>query len=125
MERTEFESDSVPVLSATGLSALPYFSLAMGFLSGKYQPNVEVVSTRAEGVAQYRNERGWNVLSTLEAIANELSTSVSAVSLAWLRAQTTVSTPIASARTIDQLTEIMPIVSLNSEQLARLTSASA
>ena len=125
MERSEFESDSVPVLSATGISALPYFSLAMGFLSGKYQPGVVVDSTRAGGVTQYQNERGWNVVSTLGAIAEEHSTTSSSIALAWPRAQSTVSTPIASARTIDQLAEIMPIVTLTSEQLARLTSASA
>jgi aryl-alcohol dehydrogenase-like predicted oxidoreductase len=124
MERKDFEAESVPVLEATGLTALPFFSLAMGFLSGKYQPGVEVDSVRAGGVAQYQNERGWAVVAALGEIATELGTTDSAVALAWLRAQPTVSAPIASARTVEQLHQIMPIVKLSAAQLERLTSAS-
>jgi len=125
VERSEFELDSVAVLRETGLSALPYFSLAMGFLSGKYQPGVAVESNRAQGVAAYQNDRGWAVVSELGSIAAELGTTSSAVALAWLRSNPVVSAPIASARTIDQLREIMPIVALNADQVARLTAASA
>lgn len=124
MEREEFENDSEPALDSLGLSALPYFSLAMGFLSGKYQPGVQVDSSRAGGVAGYQNERGWAVVSELAAIATETSSTSSAVALAWLRAQPGVSTPIASARTVEQLREIVPIVELSGAQVARLTSAS-
>ena len=124
MERTEFEADSTPVLAEAGLTALPFFSLARGFLSGKYQPGVEVESVRAGGVEGYKNERGWAVVATLAAIANELDSTSSAVALAWLRAQAVVAAPIASARTVEQLREIMPILQLSPDQLARLTAAS-
>jgi len=124
MERTEFETDSTPVLAEAGLTALPFFSLARGFLSGKYQPGVEVESVRAGGVEGYKNERGWAVVATLADIANELDSTSSAVALAWLRAQAVVAAPIASARTVEQLREIMPILQLSPDQLARLTAAS-
>ena len=124
MERTEFEADSTLVLAEAGLTALPFFSLARGFLSGKYQPGVEVESVRAGGVEGYKNERGWAVVATLADIANELGSTSSAVALAWLRAQAVVAAPIASARTVEQLRDIMPILQLSPDQLARLTSAS-
>jgi len=125
MERTDFESDSQPILVKLGFSALPYFSLAMGFLTGKYQPGVEVDSQRAGGVEHYRNERGWAVVSTLEEIARATGSTPSAVALAWLRANPTVSAPIASARTVNQLEQIMPIVTLEASQVDRLTEVSA
>jgi aryl-alcohol dehydrogenase-like predicted oxidoreductase len=124
MERTEFEADSTPVLAEAGLTALPFFSLARGFLSGKYQPGVEVESVRAGGVEGYKNERGWAVVATIADIAKELDGTSSAVALAWLRAQALVAAPIASARTVEQLREIMPILQLSPDQLARLTAAS-
>lgn len=124
MERTEFEAISEPALEATGISALPFFSLARGFLSGKYQPGVTVESVRAGGVEGYKNERGWAVLATLADIAEETNSTRSAVALAWLRAQSVVSAPIASARTVEQLREIMPLVQLTTQQVARLTAAS-
>ena len=124
MERKEFETDALPALENTGLTALPYFSLAMGFLSGKYQPGVSVESSRAGGVSGYMDLRGWNVVEALGDIAEESGSTSSAVALAWLRAQSGVSVPIASARTVTQLTEIMPVLKLSESQLARLTSAS-
>jgi len=125
VERGEFEADSAPFLAESGLSALPYFSLAMGFLSGKYQPGVEVSSGRSGGVEKYKTAHGWNVVSVLGQVAAELGTTHSAVALAWLRANPVVSAPIASARTVEQLRQIMPVVSLSAEQVARLNEASA
>jgi len=106
------------------LTALPFFSLAMGFLSGKYRPGAIVDSVRAGGVEKYQNDLGWAVVAALGEIAAELNTTDSAVALAWLRAQPTVSAPIASARTVEQMHQIMPIVELSAAQLERLTEAS-
>jgi aryl-alcohol dehydrogenase-like predicted oxidoreductase len=124
MERNVFESDAAPALETAGLSALPFFGLARGFLSGKYRPGVKVDSVRASGVKDFQNDRGWKVLATLDEIASAHSSSVAAISLAWLRAQKTVSVPIASARTLEQLQEIMQIVSLSSEEVGLISSAS-
>jgi aryl-alcohol dehydrogenase-like predicted oxidoreductase len=125
MERSPFESEQQAVLATNGLSALPFFSLARGFLSGKYRPGVTVDSVRADGVKEYQNDKGWEVVSTLDEIAKAHNSSVSAIALAWLRANPQVSTPIASARTVEQLNEIIEVVELSSDEVAKLNSASA
>ncbi|MEI6844477.1 MAG: aldo/keto reductase [Actinomycetes bacterium] len=124
MERNPFESEQMEVLRKYGISALPFFGLARGFLTGKYRPGVKVDSIRASGVKEYENERGWKVIETLEVIAKNHNSSISAVSLAWLRSNPAVSTPIASARTVGQLKEIMQEVTLSAEEVASLNSAS-
>lgn len=118
VERSAFELDSVPALTELGISAIPYFSLAAGFLTGKYQPGIEVDSARAQGMASYDNPEGWAVVEKLGRVAAELNTTPTAVALAWLRAQPTVSVPIASARTVEQLAPLLEVVELNPEQLA-------
>jgi aryl-alcohol dehydrogenase-like predicted oxidoreductase len=124
MDRAEFETDSAPVLAELGLSAIPFYGLAVGFLTGKYQPGVAVESNRSGGTAAYQNERGWAVVAELGAVARELGVTESAVALAWLRSRAVVSTPIASARNVEQLEQIMPLVQLSAAQLERLTAAS-
>ena len=127
LERAEFEADTAPFLAKESIPSLPYFGLARGFLAGKYRAGVEVESARAEGVAGYRNERGYAVLSVLDEIAAAHGVPVASVSLAWLAAQPTVAAPIASARTVDQLAELLPSVglTLSAEEIAALSSASA
>jgi aryl-alcohol dehydrogenase-like predicted oxidoreductase len=123
--REPFESEQQPVLAKNHLSALPFYGLARGFLSGKYRPGLKVESVRAEGVAEFYNDRNWAVLAKVREIAAELNAPVAAVSLAWLRTNPQVSTPIASARTVEQLEEIVQIVELSDDQLASLNSLSA
>jgi aryl-alcohol dehydrogenase-like predicted oxidoreductase len=127
LERAEFEVDTAPFLAKESIPSLPYFGLARGFLAGKYRPGVEVESARAQGVTGYRNERGYAVLSALDEIAAAHGVPVASVSLAWLAAQPTVAAPIASARTVDQLAELLPSVdlTLSSDEIAALSSASA
>ena len=117
----DFEVHLRPTLKAAGLVEIPYFGLARGFLTGKYRAGNTVESVRSAGVAAYQNERGWQLLAQLDEIAKSHSTSVSAVALAWLRAQPTVATPIASARTVDQIREIMPVIELSEPELQALT----
>ena len=121
LEREEYERDSVPVLNQLGIEGLPFFGLARGFLSGKYREGAQVESVRASGVAKYANEHGWAVLAKLDRLANHHSVSVSAIALAWLRQQPSVAAPIASARTTEQLREIMTHVNLTAEELQFLT----
>jgi aryl-alcohol dehydrogenase-like predicted oxidoreductase len=114
----------MPTIEKNNLSQIPFYGLARGFLTGKYRPGVSVESVRASGVASnYANERGWNLLSKLDQIAKDKKTTVAAISLAWLRAQPTVATPIASATKLEQIKEIMPIVELSSQELQRLTNS--
>jgi len=120
----EYEKGLMATIVKNGLSQIPFYGLARGFLTGKYRPGVSVESVRASGVASnYANERGWNLLSKLDQIAKEKKTTVAAISLAWLRAQPTVATPIASATKLEQIKEIMPIVELSSQELQRLTNS--
>jgi aryl-alcohol dehydrogenase-like predicted oxidoreductase len=122
LERDEYEKSMIPALQELEISSIPYFGLARGFLTGKYRKGVKVASVRAAGVEAYQNERGWSIVERLEAIAKAKSTTISAVALAWLRAQPTVVAPIASARTVDQLEEITPIVPLSDYELAELSA---
>ena len=122
LERDEYESDSVPALNELGIEGIPFFGLARGFLSGKYRDGVTVESVRAGGVTKYTNEHGWSVLERLDKLANHHSTNLSAIALAWLRQQPTVAAPIASARTVEQLREIMVTVTLSAEEMAFLTA---
>ena len=122
LEREEYERDSVPVLAELGIEGVPFFGLARGFLSGKYREGVQVESVRATGVTKYTNEHGWAVLAKLDRLANHHSVSLSAIALAWLRQQPSVAAPIASARTVEQLREIMTDVTLSAEEMAFLVS---
>ena len=120
LERKDYESDMAPALKELGLSGIPFFALARGFLSGKYRKGATVESVRAGGVANYLNDAGYALLEKLDVLAKSHNASVSAIAIAWLRAQPTISAPIASARTVAQLNEIVPIVNLTNEELASL-----
>ncbi len=125
MERNPFESEQQVVLATNGLSALPFYSLARGFLSGKYRPGVTVESVRADGVKDYQTDKGWAVVAALDEIAKAHNSSVSAIALAWLRSNPNVSTPIASARTVEQLIEIIEVIHLSEFEVKKLNAASA
>ncbi len=112
LERAEFETELAPVLDAEGLACLPYYALAKGFLTGKYRPGTEVDSARAEGATSYLDDRGVRVLGVLDEIAAGHGVAVAAVALAWLADRPTVAAPIASARTVDQLADLLPVLEL-------------
>ena len=120
--RNEYEGDLMAVAVKEEIPVLPYFSLAAGFLTGKYQPGVEVDSVRAGDMPDYKNDRGWAILNAITEIAKQENTSIAAVALGWLRAQPGVVTPIASARTTEQLAEILPVVELSAEQVAKVNA---
>jgi len=127
LERAEYEGGDAPLLEREGIPSLPYFGLARGFLAGKYRPDVEVSSVRSGGVERYRNERGYAVLAVLDEIAAARGTTVAAVSLAWLAARPTVAAPIASARTTEQLSQLLPFAgfTLSADETERLDRVSA
>src|SRR3954451_7165319 len=109
----DFERTLLPVADAWDLAVLPYYSLAKGFLTGKYRPGGDMVeSQRAEGARAYLDKGGTAVLEVLDEVAAAHETTVAAVALAWLRAQPRVVAPIASARTTEQLDEILPAATL-------------
>ena len=120
--RNEYEGDLMAVAVKEDIPVLPYFSLAAGFLTGKYQPGVEVDSVRAGDMPDYKNDRGWAILDAITEIAKQENTSIAAVALGWLRAQPGVVAPIASARTTEQIAEILPVVELTAEQVAQVNA---
>ena len=125
MERNPFESKQAEVVLNNGISALPFYALARGFLTGKYRKGVTVDSIRAGGVTNYQTDRGWAVVDALTDIAHAHHSTPSAIALAWLRANPAVSTPIASARTVEQLNEIIEVVHLSDTEVKILNRASA
>jgi aryl-alcohol dehydrogenase-like predicted oxidoreductase len=126
MHRAEYEGALADLCRREGLACVPYFALAKGFLTGKYRPGVSVESVRGGGAREYLNDRGLGVLSVLDDLASAHRTTRAAVALAWLLAQTTVAAPIASARTTEQIRDLLPVASLtlSPEDIARLTRAS-
>ena len=125
MDRQPFETEQQDVLARNQISAIPFYGLARGFLSGKYRKGVTVESVRAEGVVEYQTDRGYAVVDALTDIARSHNSTPSAIALAWLRANPAVSTPIASARTVEQLNEIVEVVHLSTTEVNILSRASA
>jgi aryl-alcohol dehydrogenase-like predicted oxidoreductase len=120
--RKKFENGSAKIILNNGMSIIPFFGLARGFLTGKYRPGVTVDSLRATGITDYQNEKGWATVALLERIAHAHKSSISSIALAWLRAQPGVSVPIASARTVQQLEEIIQIIELTSHEIDQLSA---
>jgi aryl-alcohol dehydrogenase (NADP+) len=112
VHREEFEGALADVCQRNNVACVPYFALAKGFLTGKYRTGVTVDSPRAQGARAYLDGRGQRLLKTLDEIAAAHQTSVAAVSLSWLRDRPTVVAPIASARTVQQLTDLLPMANL-------------
>ncbi|MER5784727.1 aldo/keto reductase [Streptomyces mobaraensis] len=126
--RDGYEGPLAEVAARHSLAAVPYYSLASGFLTGKYRPDATVDSARAEGAARHlKTERGLRVLAALDEIAAAHDAEVATVALAWLASRPTVATPLASARTVEQLPPLLALADLrlSEEELERLTEASA
>jgi len=126
VHRGDYEGSLRDVVARHGMVSVPYFSLAKGFLTGKYRDGVTVQSVRAQGASAYLDDRGRRVLAALDAVAARHGSTVAAVALAWLAAQPTVAAPIASARNVDQLRDIVdfPNISLGADDVATLSAAS-
>jgi len=122
-----YETSYRPIAEREGLGVMPYFALAAGFLTGKYRDGVTVDSARAGGAAKYLDETGRSVLAALDDVAAAHDASVASVALAWLAAQPTITAPIASARTTDQLPDLLASVALEltPAELDSLDGASA
>ena len=127
MERHQYEGELADLVAKEGLSSIPYYALASGFLTGKYRPDAKVQSPRAQSAGAYLNEKGIKVLAALDEIAATHNAAVATIALAWLAAQPTVVAPIASARTTEQLPDLLSVseVRLSDAELSRLNEASA
>ena len=125
--REGYEKDLAPTVADLGITNLPYYGIARGFLSGKYRPGVtEVDSKRAAGAREHANDKNYAVLAAMDEIsAAHNNAPLSAIALAWLRSQPTVSAPISSARTVAQLEEIVQVIHLTSDEVEKLNTLSA
>ncbi|WP_159769594.1 aldo/keto reductase [Streptomyces sp. HM190] len=127
VSRDTYEGALQSVAADAGLSAVPYYALAKGFLTGKYRPGTTVDSPRAAGAGAYLDTpRGLRVLAALDEIARSRNAEIATIALAWLTAQPTVTAPIASARTSTQLPPLLAVadLTLTPEELKTLTEAS-
>jgi aryl-alcohol dehydrogenase-like predicted oxidoreductase len=126
VDRKNYEGEMSQAVADLGISNLPFYGIARGFLSGKYRPGVtEVDSKRAAGAREYATDKNYAVLTTMDEVAKNHNVSLSAVALAWLRAQPSVSVPIASARTVEQVEEIVQVVELSVGEVEKLNAISA
>jgi len=127
-DRQGYETDLAPVAEKYGLGVIPYFSLASGFLTGKYQSAEDAKGKNRETrVQKYFDERGMKILKALKKVSEETGAEQAAVSLAWLLEQPTITAPIASATNTQQMEALFAAaeLKLSAAQMALLTDASA
>ena len=126
-DRADYEANLEAVCRENGLGVIPYFSLASGFLTGKYRSEAELgASKRGPMVKKYLNDRGFRILRTLGEIAQELHATPARISLAWLMAKPEITAPIASATSLEQLKDLIGATELKLDQasIERLNNAS-
>lgn len=128
-DRADFEAELEPLVLKESIGVISYYSLASGFLSGKYRKEADLAkSVRGRMIGKrYLNERGLNILAALDAISAAHNTTPAVVSLAWLIQRKSVTAPIASATSRQQLAELVKATTLplSAEDLQRLDAASA
>ncbi|HEY1517379.1 MAG TPA: aldo/keto reductase [Solirubrobacteraceae bacterium] len=127
VEREHYEGPLADLCEREGLSCVPYWALARGFLTGKYRPGGATVdSPRAGQASGYLDDRGIRVLDALDQVARAHGATVASVALAWVGAQPGVAAPIASARNPEQLADLLPAaeLELSPDELRELADAS-
>jgi aryl-alcohol dehydrogenase-like predicted oxidoreductase len=128
VEREKFEAELRDVALRHGLAVFPFYSLANGFLTGKYRSKDDLdKSVRGLRNVEYLAGRGMRVLQALDEVAAETGAALATVTLAWTKAQPAIAAPIASATSLAQLAELVAALHLDltPDQIARLDSASA
>lgn len=112
-DRADYESDLEPLSLNQEIGVISYFSLASGFLSGKYRSEKDLSNSARGGfVKKYLNERGLRILEAIDQVAKTYNSTPTQVSLAWLIARKSVTAPIVSATNIHQLNEIIKAIDL-------------
>ncbi len=112
-ERVDYEGQLEPLCEKEGLAVINYYPLASGFLSGKYRSESDLAkSARGRSVKKYLNERGFKILQALDVIAKKYNATPARVSLAWLLARPSITAPIVSATSFEQLNDLIACVEL-------------
>ncbi|HEX6011662.1 MAG TPA: aldo/keto reductase [Geminicoccaceae bacterium] len=127
-DRAGYEAELEPLCREHGLGVITYFSLARGFLTGKYRSEADLgQSPRGSGVGKYLDERGRRILAALDEVAAEHRATPAQVALAWLIARPSVTAPIASATGLEQLQDLIAAtrLQLDAATVERLDQASA
>jgi aryl-alcohol dehydrogenase-like predicted oxidoreductase len=127
-EREEYEKTLQPLVAEQKIGVIPYFSLAAGFLTGKYRSEADLAkSARGKSVQKYLNPQGQRILTALDEVSARHNATPAQVALAWLIANPTITAPIASATKMDQLHDLIAAtkLTLSQEDLAALSTASA
>jgi aryl-alcohol dehydrogenase-like predicted oxidoreductase len=128
VERQVYESDLLPVVEKYHVGVIPYFSLAAGFLTGKYRSQRDTEkAARGSMVQKYLNDWGFGVVAALNEVANAHGSTPACVALAWLLAQPGITAPIASATNEKQLADLAEAakLKLSAESIQKLGDASA
>ena len=127
-DRAAFEEALEPLCDKEGLGVITYFSLASGFLTGKYRSEADYAkSARGPGMKKFLNPRGMKILDALDAVAKRYGATPAQIALAWLMSRSGVTAPIASATNPDQLREILRSaeIKLDHDAIRMLDDASA
>jgi aryl-alcohol dehydrogenase-like predicted oxidoreductase len=113
-DRADFETNLEPICRQNGIGVIPYYSLASGFLTGKYRSESDLAkSARGAGVKKYLNARGFRILEALDQVAKKYNSTPAKISLAWLLTRPTITAPIASVTNVTQLRELLDATNLN------------
>jgi aryl-alcohol dehydrogenase-like predicted oxidoreductase len=127
-DRTDYERELEPLCREKGLGVISYFSLASGFLTGKYRSQDDLANrARGDMVKKYLNARGIRILEALDRVAQQHGLSPAQAALAWLIAQPSITAPIASATSLEQLNQLIDAttVELDPSAMEFLNEASA
>jgi len=127
-DREDFETNLEPLCLNSDVGVIPYYSLASGFLTGKYRSEQDTVGAkRGQGVKKFLNERGFRILAVLDSVAKEYNANPTRVALAWLMGRPSITAPIASATSLEQLKDLTEAVhlSLSPAAINQLNEASA
>jgi len=127
MERAAFEGDLEALCLEETIGVIGYYSLASGFLTGKYRAAADTAGrARGAGAAKYLTEKGFRTLAALDAVAQAHNAKPGQIALAWLIARPSVTAPIVSATNLDQLAEMVqtPEIKLTPSEIAQIDSAS-
>lgn len=127
-DRQEFEREYEQICLQEKLGVIPYYGLAMGFLSGKYRSQSDLSqSARGKGVQNYLTPRGMKILGALDTVAKRFDVTQATIALAWLIARPAITAPIASATSVQQLQQLVKAatIKLDDESIRELDTASA
>ncbi len=118
-DRAEYEQQLEPLCLEKGIGVINYYSLASGFLTGKYRSEADLgKSARGKDIKKYLNERGFRILEALDQVASQYDSNPTRVALAWLIARPSITAPIASATSLEQLSDLIEATNLELDQKA-------